>query len=186
MSGVIRTGFSVCLAIAVWSGCTNGPELISTAAEVVGRAEPDRTVTPVNQVLTPYGTQIELPKMRPQAVALSPNGKLLAVSGKTSEVLIIDPRFGRVLQRVDLPSADANEPEPDVVSPNILDPDKKGQLSFTGLIFSPDGSQLFLANVNGDVKVFTVGTTGKITAAFSIPDCCAASPDFVSARRRTC
>ena len=31
-------------------------------------------VTPVNQVLTPYGKQIELPKMRPQAIALVLHG----------------------------------------------------------------------------------------------------------------
>ncbi len=176
MRGLIRIRFSLCLVVAAWSGCTNGPELDSTAEEAVGRHDPNRTVTPVNQVLTPYGTQIELPKMRPQAVALSPNGKLLAVSGKTSEVLIVDPRTGRILQHVDLPSADVNEPEPDVVSPNILEPDKKGQLSFTGLIFSPDGARLFLANVNGDVKVFDVEASGKITAAFSIPLPPAAAP----------
>jgi YVTN family beta-propeller protein len=168
MRNLIRSSFSLCVALFVWTGCTNGPELTSTAAELVRWAEPNRIVTPVNQVLTPYGTQIELPRMRPQAVALSPNGKWLAVSGKTSEVLIVDPRTGKILQHVDLPSADANEPEPDIVSPNILEPDKKGQLSFTGLIFSPDGSRLFLANVNGDVKVFTVAASGKTTAAYSI------------------
>src|ERR1043165_3051315 len=123
------------VAALLLSGCAI-QEPISSLQEFAGRSITNRTVTPVNQVLTPYGTQIELPKMRPQAVALSPNGKLLAVSGKSSEVLIVEPRFGRILQRVDLPSANANEPEPDVVSPNILEPDKKGQLSFTGLIFS--------------------------------------------------
>jgi len=136
--------------------------------ETVGRHAGDRIVTPVQQVLTPHGKQIELPKMRPQGVALSPNGKLLAISGKTSEVVLIDPRTGKILQHVNLPSAEDNEPEPDVVSPNILAPDKSGQLSFTGLIFSPDGKRLFLANVNGDVKVFDVSADGKATAAFSI------------------
>src|SRR4051812_23748609 len=57
--------------------------------ENVGRASPNRTVTPVNQVLTPLGLQLELPGLRPQVLALSPNGRLLAVSGKTSELLII-------------------------------------------------------------------------------------------------
>ena len=42
-------------------------------------------MTPVNQVLTPIGRQVDLPGMRPQGVALSPDGKLLVVSGKTSE-----------------------------------------------------------------------------------------------------
>jgi len=139
------------------------------ATEQVGRRGTNRTVTPVNQVLTPYGTQVELPGMRPQALAFSPNGKLLAVSGKTSQVVIVDPATGRIRQRVALPSEQANEPEPELVSPNILQPDKKGQVSFTGLVFSPDGSRLFLANVNGSVKVFNVAGDGNVTGAFSIP-----------------
>ncbi len=167
MRALMLTGLFVA-ETAVFTGCVSPPELVPAEIESVGRHGPNRIVTPVNQALTPYGTQIELPKMRPQAVALSPNGKLLAVSGKTSEVLMLDPGTGKILQRVELPSADANEPEPDVVSPNILEPDKKGQLSFTGLIFSPDGSRLFLANVNGDVKVFDIDQTGKVTTAFSI------------------
>ena len=139
------------------------------ATEQVGRRGTNRTVTPVNQVLTPYGTQVELPGMRPQALAFSPNGKLLAVSGKTSQVVIVDPATGRIRQRVALPSEQANEPEPELVSPNILQPDKKGQVSFTGLVFSPDGSRLFLANVNGSVKVFNVAGDGNVTGAFSSP-----------------
>jgi YVTN family beta-propeller protein len=155
--------------LGVLTGCVGTSESKWPTTEAVGRRGTNRIVTPVNQVLTPYGRQIELPKMRPQAVVLSPNGQLLAVSGKTSELVIIDSRSGKILQHVNLPSADANEPEPDVVSPNILEPDKKGQLSFTGLIFSPDGSRIFLSNVNGDVKVFDVSTAGKVTGAFSIP-----------------
>jgi len=74
--------------------------------------------------------------MRPQAVALSPDGKLLVTSGKTSELVVLDPVTGEIRQRVPLPSDQANEPRADVVSPNILEPDKEGQLSFTGLVFS--------------------------------------------------
>jgi YVTN family beta-propeller protein len=136
---------------------------------MVGRQGTNRIVTPVNQLLTPHGRQIGLPKMRPQAIALSPNGKLLAVSGKTSEVVIVDPTTGKILQRVELPSDNFYEPEPEVVSPNILEPDKKGQVSYTGLIFSADGSRLFLANVNGNIKVFDVAKDGKVDGAFSIP-----------------
>jgi hypothetical protein len=65
--------------------------------ETVGRSSPDRAVTPVNQILTPAGRQLDLPGMRPQALALSPDGKLLVVSGKTSELVVVDrsaPRFG--------------------------------------------------------------------------------------------
>jgi len=50
--------------------------------EVVGRLSTNRLYTPVNQMLTPAGLQIELPGLRPQALALSPDGKLLVTAGK--------------------------------------------------------------------------------------------------------
>ncbi|MFN5707814.1 MAG: hypothetical protein ACK48X_07145, partial [Planctomycetota bacterium] len=51
---------------------------------LVGRWREDLIVTPVNQVLTPWGRQLDLPGMRPQAIALSPDGKIAVTSGKTS------------------------------------------------------------------------------------------------------
>ena len=157
------------ILLVVCGGCLRPMNLSAPVVEPVGRDNNGRTVTPVNQVLTPYGIQVELTGMRPQAIALSPNGNCLAVSGKTSEIVILDPATGRIKQRVALPSDKLNDPAPDVVSPNILEPDKKGQLSFTGLAFSPDGSRLFLSNVNGSVKVFQVAPDGLVSAAFSIP-----------------
>src|SRR5512138_2944104 len=105
---LLLSGFAVIV-------CSCSTQDTSATNELVGRHGTNRIVTPVNQVLTPYGKQIELPKLRPQAVALSPRGKLLAVSGKTSDVVLIDPSTGKILQKVELPSADLNEPEPDVV-----------------------------------------------------------------------
>src|SRR5687768_2313989 len=99
--------------------------------ELVGR-KAGRIVLPVNQTVTPAGIQVELPGLRPQGLALSPDGKLLVTSGKTSELVVIDPRSGAILQRVGLPSEGRNEPRPQVASSNILQPDTKGQLSFTG------------------------------------------------------
>ena len=60
-------------------------------------------ITPVNQVLTPMGRQVDLPGMRPQAVALSPDGKLLVTAGKTSELIVVDPDDATIRQRVTLP-----------------------------------------------------------------------------------
>lgn len=137
--------------------------------ETVGRTENSRVVTPVNQVVTPAGIQVDLPGMRPQALALSPNGRLLATAGKTSELVIVDPETGTILQRVPLPSDKLNEPQPEAPSANILQPDKDGQVSFTGLLFSPDGRRIFLSNVNGSVKVFEVATNGTVRGLFSIP-----------------
>ncbi|UCE41446.1 MAG: beta-propeller fold lactonase family protein [Candidatus Aminicenantes bacterium] len=124
-----------------------------------GTAGDNRTVLPVNQVLEPAGKQIPLPGLRPQALALSPDSRLLAVSGKTSELLIIDPTMGTIAQRVTLPSEEKN----------ILEPDQRGQLSYTGLVFSPDGSRLYLSNVNGSIKVFSVAEDGTVTPSHSIP-----------------
>ena len=97
--------------------------------ELVGRASANRFVTPVNQVVVPMGRQVDLPGLRPQVIALSPNGRLLVVSGKTSELLVLDPVTGEVRQRVELPAESPSTSRPDAPSANILAPDKKGQVS---------------------------------------------------------
>jgi YVTN family beta-propeller protein len=125
--------------------------------------------TPINQLLTPAGRQIELPELRPQAMALSPNGRLLAVSGKTAEIILIDPLGARILQHVLLPATKTNQAATGVVSGHILQPDKEAEVSYTGLVFSPDGSRIYLAAVNGSIKVFSVDPNGKVTAQESFP-----------------
>ena len=139
------------------------------STEQVGHIALNRMVTPVHQIVTPAGVQVDLPGLRPQAIALSPNGRLLVTAGKTSELLVVDPATGKILQRVALPSEKQNEPQPEVVSPNILQPDAKGQVSFTGLVFSPDGKRIYLSNVNGSVKVFALAPDDKVTGSHSIP-----------------
>ena len=145
------------------------PSFPVPAGQTVGRQNADRSVLPVNQILTPAGRQVDLPGMRPQALALSPNGRLLAVAGKSHEVVTVDPATGRILQVVPLPSEGLTEPQPEVPSDNILKPDEKGQVSYTGLVFSPDGKRLYLSNVNGSIKVFAVGAKGLVAGLFSIP-----------------
>jgi DNA-binding beta-propeller fold protein YncE len=133
----------------------------SDSQETVGRHAGGRVVLPVPQALTPLGRQVELPALRPQALALSPDNRLLAVSGKTNELLILDPGTGVVRQRVPLPLR-RKEPAAAPVSPQLLETDAKGQLSYTGLIFAPDGRQIYLSNVEGDIKVFRVDADGKV------------------------
>jgi YVTN family beta-propeller protein len=143
--------------------------LAASDTEQVGHVNSNRFVTPVNQIVTPYGKQVDLPGLRPQAIALSPDGRLLAVSGKTSEVIILDPVTGEIRQRVALPSEQQREPQPEVPSANILRPDTKGQVSFTGLVFSRDGRRLFLSNVAGSIKVFAVEADGTVRPSHSFP-----------------
>jgi YVTN family beta-propeller protein len=136
--------------------------------ETVGKAGANRWITPVNQVLTPAGTQVELPKLRPQALALSPDRKLLVTAGKTAELVVIDPEYGVILQRVTLPADRQTNLATAPITDQILNPDKEGQLSFTGLAFSPDGTRIYLANVQGSIKVFAV-QSHKIAPLSSIP-----------------
>src|SRR5436190_17604653 len=80
------------------------PASASTGSmEKVGKAGEGRWVTPTNQVITPAGRSVDLYGLRPQALALSPDGKLLATAGRTSELILIDPVSGKVLQKVPLP-----------------------------------------------------------------------------------
>ncbi len=134
--------------------------------ETVGRTA-NGFETPVNQLVTPAGVQVGLPGMRPQALALSPDGKLLVTAGLTHEMVAVDPATGNILQHVPLPAGAAQEQSPIVSA--ILNADEKAQLSFTGLAFSPDGSRIYLSDVNGDIKVFSAGKDLKIAPLFSIP-----------------
>lgn len=147
------------------------PLCLATAGEI-GSSEkvgpgPQHGVTPDNHLLTPAGRQVDLPGMRPQAVALSPDAKLLVTAGGPPDLVVIDPASGTIRQRVPLPAEETAAPEP--VSELILNPDKRGKLSYTGLVFSPDGKHIYLSNVNGSIKVFDVDDAGTVSPSFTIP-----------------
>lgn len=134
----------------------------------VGRGADGRIVTPVNQILTPHGQQIDLPGLRPQALALSPNGRWLVTAGKTSELIVVDVDRAAVKVRVSLPAEAARADEAEPVGQQ-LKPDEEGQLSFTGLIYSPAGDRVFMSNVEGSIKVFDATPEGEITPRASWP-----------------
>ncbi|MGZ7065305.1 MAG: beta-propeller fold lactonase family protein [Candidatus Aminicenantales bacterium] len=165
---VRRPVFSAALAFFVLWGAASCRKPAPPDTTTVGPPGPDRTVVPTNQVVRPAGKQIPLPGLRPQALALSPDGRLLAVSGKTSELVILDAASGEIRERVELPSEGLRETLPQIPSPNLLEPDVKGQLSYTGLVFSPDGRHLYLSNVNGSIKAFSVGRDGGVRPSHSI------------------
>ncbi|MEY2600120.1 MAG: hypothetical protein RLZZ142_2379 [Verrucomicrobiota bacterium] len=141
--------------------------------ELVGRLSENRYLTPAGQLLTPAGRQVDLPGMRPQALALSPDGRILVATGKTAELAVIDPTSGALLQKVPLPrpavpASDSALPSPGTESTQ-LGKEPPGQLSFTGLVFSPDGNRLFLSNVAGSVCVFAVHANHPLEAIANWP-----------------
>ncbi len=145
------------------------PEKTSVKEEEPVGVRPDGSaLVPVNQVLTPFGCLVQLPGMRPQGLAISPDGRLVAVSGKTPDLVILDALDLKILQRISLPSENQTEPLPETLSGNIFKPDQEGQLSYNGLIFSPDGQKIYLSNVNGSVKVFSVGKDGQVRPSHTI------------------
>jgi YVTN family beta-propeller protein len=158
------------MLLAVLSAAGQAPPAATEAdaQAIVGQIGANRYSTPANQVLTPDGLQVELPGMRPQALALSPDGRLLVTAGKTHELVVLDPVSGQVRLRVPLPSEKDQDPASNPVSTHILQPDADGQLSFTGLAFSPDGRRIYMANVDGSIKVFGVGAEGKVEGLFTM------------------
>jgi len=130
----------------------------------VGQVSKNRYIIPTSQILTPAGQQIHLPGLRPQALALSPDGKLLVTSGKNNQLYVIDPASGDILQKVAMPGNN-------VESSHEPKEDSNALLSLTGLIFSPDGRRIYLSNVRGDVKVFSVdGKKVSRFKKFSVPN----------------
>ncbi|HWC58518.1 MAG TPA: phosphoesterase, partial [Verrucomicrobiae bacterium] len=154
------------LALATCLSLSATADDFDATTAAVGRTA-DGLITPANQIVTPAGMTINLPGMRPQALAMSPNGKLLATAGLTHELVVFDLTDGNKPRRVGFPS-DQAPAERELDAP-ILEPDNKAQLSYTGLAFSPDGSRIYLANVNGDIKVFGVDKAKAVKPLFSIP-----------------
>ena len=167
MTIALRAAVLLCLLLTGFRTQAEPGSDFSTK-QVVGRTGPDRFYTPVNQILTPAGRQVELPGLRPQALALSPDGRLLVTAGKTHELVVVDPASGTILQCVPLPAETNRTPALNPPSERILQPDKDAELSFTGLTFSPDGSRIYLANVKGDLKVFGVHRDGSVAALFTM------------------
>jgi YVTN family beta-propeller protein len=160
---VTRFSFSALIACAT---LTVAADDFNATTAPVGRIT-NGIVTPMNQIVTPAGALVELRDTRPLALALSPNRKLLVTSGLRHDLLVFNPDTGKELQKVAFPSDKAAPQKP--VSAEILEPNEKAQLSYTGLVFSPDGRRIYLANVMGDIKVFSVAKNGTVSPLFSIP-----------------
>lgn len=141
MAGLVRL-LAACLCCSAATPPLNAAEPPAAPADAydraqVGHQQEGRIVVPTNQVLSPWGRQVTFPG-RPTDVALSPDGRLLAVLGR-DQVLLIDVEAGRV--------ASVNE-------------HRRG--SYKGLIFSPDGKRLFASSTRSEITVFDVLDDGKL------------------------
>jgi DNA-binding beta-propeller fold protein YncE len=159
---IINLGVLGVILVSVLVGCSL--DRTQSRTDPVGQVSKNRYIMPTSQILTPAGQQVRLPGLRPQALALSPDGELLVTSGKNNQLYVIDPATGEILQKVAMPGDNTK-------SSQESKEDSKALLSLTGLIFSPDGRRIYLSNVRGDVKVFSVsGKKVSRLQRFSIPD----------------
>ena len=171
--------FSKAALLVLLCGCAGHhqqPSLPLVHRDQVGVVAANRFVTPTGQILTPAGRQVSLPGMRPQALALSPDGRLLATSGYRNVIVLIDPAAGVVLQTVPLTVIDkragTNSTSTITNSAAATAVTNTAELSFTGLLFSPDGRRLYLSNTAGNVWMFEV-SDGRIASpptVLPVPD----------------
>jgi len=158
---------SVSLAL-LFCGCrlsdAHPPVAVGQSAADFGQPIP----VPVNQILTPAGDLVELPEVRPQVLALSPDGTLLATSGK-HELILINPQTGKIRQKTPLPLDVLGGSETNLVSEQILNRDQEAEASYSGLVFSPDSKRIYLSNVRGDIKVLAVSPDGGVSPLHSLP-----------------
>lgn len=162
VSGRVIPVLSVAIAVFL-IGCVReapGPGRL-VQAEAVGRVDANLYHTPNGQMLTPAGLQVELPGMRPLALASNPAGTLLATAGKNHTLVLINPADGRIVQTVRLATED----------PVNASKTNTAQMSFEGLIFSPDGKRIYLSNTGGNVWVIPVDSDRIIgkPILFSVP-----------------
>lgn len=163
----MRARILLALPLAIAACSAPEPSRPQPSQERVGRAANGTQTTPVNQTLTPLGTFVELPGMRPQVIAQSRDGTKIYTAGKTNELVVLDAQSGAIVQRVVLPNENQNEPA-SAQSSMELKPDKDGQVSYTGLALSPDGNTIYLSNVRGSIKVFAVDAAGTVKPSHTL------------------
>ncbi len=170
---VARAALLLLAAATALAGCRTAapvPAAPTADTEAVGRHDGGRTVLPVNQVVTPAGLQVELPGLRPQALALSPDGRLLLTAGQ-------DGGAGRRRSRRPASSGSAcrcrrrrrtrRRPPPTSSSPT-----RRARSASPACSSRPDGRRAFLSDVNGSVVVFDVArrtAPSRVARSIALP-----------------
>ncbi len=109
--------------------------------KLVGRQADGSVLLPTNQVITPAGKQIEFDG-RPNAMALSPEGKTAAIlNGNAQAIVLVDLEGAKVRQVFDKVGASA---------------------SYDGIAYSKDGKKLY-ASQTGRIVVANVADDGTIS-----------------------
>jgi YVTN family beta-propeller protein len=106
----------------------------------VGPLSDGRIIVPTNQILAPAGKQVIIPG-RPTDVALSPDRKWLAVLN-SRDVTLVDVEMGKVSSHVTIRGG-----------------------GFKGIVFSPDGRQVYASSMKGGILVAKVSKDGKLRLA---------------------
>ncbi|PYV41477.1 MAG: hypothetical protein DMG06_16985 [Acidobacteria bacterium] len=120
------------------SGLSKTKETFRFLLSKVGIQSDRSVVVPSNQILRPAGTQISFPG-RPVDMALSPDGKTLAVLNSTG-VVLIDLAAQRVKQTVTAEGLKS---------------------SYAGIVFSLDGKTLYCSSNTDLVHVITLDSEGN-------------------------
>ncbi|GMA66010.1 alkaline phosphatase family protein [Alicyclobacillus fastidiosus] len=139
----------------------------------VGRQQNGSVVLPTDQVITPAGQQAEFPG-RPAAVAVSPDGKTAAYNvdglgyGDTpgyDPIVTVDLTTGKVKQKFTLTT-------------------NQHAGSYTGIIYSKDGSHLYVSYSENQIADFNVASDGTLSLndvitlpGTPVPGALALSPD---------
>ncbi len=159
----------ITIAAFVWGLSTSSAqEVDDDTTSKVGMRSDGSVQTPQNYILRPYGTLIDLPNLRPQAVVVSPDGKFAVLSGRTAELLVLDLESNTIKERVAFPNEDQSLSGRSDPIEKVLQPDKDSQISFGGLAISADGRWIYLSSVSGSIKVFE-NTGGQMHASHTIP-----------------
>jgi YVTN family beta-propeller protein len=89
---------TACFIFVIGCASSRAAGVAFAKPNAVGRTGTNLYTLPTGQLLRPAGKQIELPSMRPQVFALSPDKKFLVTAGRTNGVAVIEVASGRVVQ----------------------------------------------------------------------------------------